>query len=267
MGGLQIRSRHLDKLKFEEGSREDKLQSSGNDPPKTDNAIPKATYHGYDQLDDWHYRGTHPILVNMPLYEYSRWAYRVEFSPWAAASAQAPQRKPRHVDIPFQQDYMMGKTWIQRLAREPRVPRIEGMKFHSEANAEMHYLLKSLLLRPIHILPEGISDAEVEDSRMMRLLHAYQAFCTSANKQEEWQACGSAGPGPFEKSYAQFRSSMEKLAHHLRKPSSRSSPIFYECGINLNGDISFLIFRTSLLDNDMTLCYPNRVPNPVGNPL
>jgi len=215
----QIMKTHLDKLRLEEGSREDTLQSSGHAPPKENQAISKATYHGYDQLDDWHYRGTHPILVNMPLYEYSRWVYRVEYSPWAAASAQAPRHKPKHVDIPFHEDYMLGKTWIQRLSREPRVPRIEGMKFHSEANAEMHYLLKSLLLRPIHILPEGISNAEEQDSRMLKLLRAYQAFCTSANKQKEWHACGGAGPGPFEKSYAEFRSSMEKLAHHIWKPS------------------------------------------------
>ena len=102
--------------------------------PRTDGAneeqkIPKATYHGYDKLDDWHFRGTHPILVDMPLYEYSRWVYRVEFSTYALASAQTPRRTPRHIDIPFDSDYVLGKTWVQRLSREPCVPRIEGMKF------------------------------------------------------------------------------------------------------------------------------------------
>ena len=209
--------KHLDQLDLQEGGNEELVKSAGNDASAEGQTIPKATYHGYDQLDDWHYRGTHPILVNMPLYEYSRWVYRVEFSPFAVASAQAPRRKPRHIDIPFHHDYMLGKTWIQRLSREPRVPRIEGMKFHSEANSEMHYLMKSLLLRPIHI-PPPVVDVDEGDSRMLRLLHAYQAFCTSAHTQEKWHACGGDGPGPFERSYAEFRASMEKLGQLVWKP-------------------------------------------------
>ena len=192
---------HLDRLDLQEGRNEDPVNVPGDDASPECQWMPKATYHGYDQLDDWHYRGTHPILANMPLYEYSRWVYRVEVSPFAVASAQVPRRKPRHIDIPFHHDYVLGKTWIQRLSREPRVPRIEGMKFHSEANPEMHYLMKSLLLRPIHLPPPPV-DVDQGDSKLLRLLHAYQAFCTSANTQEKRHACGGAGPGPFERSYA-----------------------------------------------------------------
>ena len=176
----------------------------------------KATYHGYDQLDDWHYRGTHPILVNMPLYEYSRWVYRIEFSPYALKSAQASRRTPKHIDIPFDEDYVLGKTWVQRLSREERVPRIEGMKFHAEANAEMHYLMKSVLLRPIH--PERQQDQNAAaDTNHIILLNSYQSFCTSSNADEKWDAIPGSGPGPFQRSYMEFKKSMEQPAKQAKR--------------------------------------------------
>ena len=152
----------------------------------------------------------------MPLYEYSRWVYRVEFSPLALASAQAPRRTPKHIEIPFDNDYVLGKTWIQRLSREPRVPRIESLKFQSESNPEMHYLLKSLLLRPLHLpLPED--NSKEKDSRLLRLLQSYQTFCTSSNPSEKWHACGGIGPGSFERSYMEFKKSMEEPAAEARR--------------------------------------------------
>jgi len=196
--------------------KDDLVSAACDVAPTESRTVSQTRYYGYDQLDDWHYRGMHPILVDMPLYEYSRWVYRVELPPFAVASAQVPRRKPRHIDIPFCNDYALGKTWIQRLSREPRVPRIDGMKFHSDANPEMQCLMKSLLLRPVHIPPpeENLGEG---DPRVLKLLHAYQTFCTSANAKEEWQACGRGGPGPFQKSYAQFKASMEKHAEAARR--------------------------------------------------
>lgn len=135
----QVLKQHLDKLNLREGASEEQVDGATADPATAAQSGSKASYHGYDQLDDWHFRGSHPILVNMPLYKYSRWVYRVEFCLYGSANAQAPRVKPRHVDIPFHKDYALGKSWIQRLSREPRVPRIEGMKFHSEATPEMNY--------------------------------------------------------------------------------------------------------------------------------
>ena len=208
----QVLKQHLDKLNLREGTSEDQVDGATADPATTTQSGSKASYHGYDQLDDWHFRGSHPILVNMPLYEYSRWVYRVEFCLYGSANAQAPRTKPKHVDIPFHKDYVLGKTWIQRLSREPRVPRIEGMKFHSEANPEMHFMLKSLLLRPILLQSHDEANTDGGDSRTLRLLHAYQSFCTSTSTEEQWPACGGAGQGPFQRSYAQFYASMERLA-------------------------------------------------------
>jgi len=207
----QVLKQHLDKLNLREGASEEQVDDATAAPATAAQSGSKASYHGYDQLDDWHFRGSHPILVNMPLYEYSRWVYRVEFCLYGSANAQAPRAKPRHVDIPFHKDYVLGKTWIQRLSREPRVPRIEGMKFHSEANPEMHFMLKSLLLRPIHLQSHDEANTDGGDTRTMRLLHAYQSFCTSTSTEEQWSACGGVGPGPFQRSYKQFYASMERM--------------------------------------------------------
>ena len=216
----QIMKSLLDELgRLHEGGSQEPVLGESKAASDTGSKAGAARYHGYDQLDDWHYRGTHPILVHMPLYEYSRWAYRVEFSPFAVASAQAPRRKPRHVDIPFGEEYTLSRTWVQRLSREPRVPRIEGMKFQSSANPEMHYLLKSLLLRPVHlqqsepITTPGEGQAAASDFCTLILLQSYQSLCTSSSG-EEWKATGIGhdSPGPFERGFKEFSRMMEEPA-------------------------------------------------------
>jgi len=184
-----------------------------------DNDAGGTRYHAYDQLDDWHHRGSHPIVQNMSLYEYSRWVYRVEFSPFNVANAQVERTKPRHIDIPFDADYALSTTWIQRLSREPRVPRVEGMKFESMANPEMHYLLKSVLLRPVHLSPEETTPEAspikrlVREPPQLRLLRSYETLCTDASRShEQAPAITEAGPGPFQKSYTAYKARVKVLA-------------------------------------------------------
>ena len=88
----QVFEKQLDRLDIQEGGTEDPVSDTRAAAETAEPKIAKATYHEYDQLDDWHFRGTHPILLNMPLYEYSRWVYLVEFSPFALVSAQTPRR-------------------------------------------------------------------------------------------------------------------------------------------------------------------------------
>ena len=96
------------------------------------------------------------------------------------------------------------------------MPRIEGLKFHAESNPEMHYLMKSLLLRPVHLPPQQ-DQPDDKDSCLLRLLQNYQAFCTSSNPNEKWHACGGIGPGPFERSYTEFKKSLEEPAAEARR--------------------------------------------------
>jgi len=220
---LSALMRSLEQLREGASEEPQQHQEDAGDAASADAA--KVRYYAFDQLDDWHHRGSHPILLHMSLYEYSVWVYRVESSPFAVATAQAYKKKPRHLDIPFDPEYSLATTWIQRLSREPRVPRVEGMRFESVANPEMHYLLKSALLRPIFISASGSNDefnlmeSFNPEPVQLRLLRSYEPLCTST-KDEKWQATRTSvsQPGPFEKSYTQYRTSMEGLASEaLRK--------------------------------------------------
>ena len=171
-------------------------------------------YHAYDQLDDWHHRGSHPIVRSMSLYEYSRWVYRVEYSPFSVGNAQGMRKKPRHLDMPFLSDYALSTTWIQRLSREPRAPRPEGMKFESRANPEMHYLLKSVLLRPVFLCAEEATTEASPIKRLLReplqlrLLRSYELLCTTGGRDQRL----TQQPGPFEKTYVQYKGEQKSLA-------------------------------------------------------
>ena len=200
---------------FREGAAEEPREEAVTSSGSTEG----TRYHAYDQLDDWHHRGSHSIVQNMNLYEYSRWVYRVEFSPFNVANAQVERKRPRHIDIPFDADYSLATTWIQRLSREPRVPRVEGMKFESLANPEMHYLLKSVLLRPVFLSPEEATTepsptkSSVREPRQLRLLRSYELLCTEpGGKDCQVLAAANAGPGPFQKSYAAWKGSAQALA-------------------------------------------------------
>ena len=178
---LQALMRSLERLR--EGASEEPRQHPEDGVDATGADAAKVRYYSFDQLDDWHHRGTHPILLHMSLYEYSVWVYRVESSPYAVSTAQAQKKKPRHLDIPFDPEYSLGTTWTQRLSREPRVPRVEGMRFESLANPEMHYLLKSALLRPVFMglvaSTNEPSPSNLEPVRL-RLLRSYEPLCTSS---------------------------------------------------------------------------------------
>ena len=88
------------------------------------------------QLDDWLHRGDDPIVRDMNLYIYSMWVYRVEKHAYRLATG----LESSNMDIEFDESYTARGTFIQRLSAEPRVPKLEGMQYVSEATAEVHYI-------------------------------------------------------------------------------------------------------------------------------
>lgn len=171
----------------------------------------KALGYALSQLDDWIHRGDHPIVKDLSLYIYSMWIYRAERNPYAVVSStECP--KLSTVDIPFDDSYIAGRTWVQRLALEPRLPKVEGLQFITDVDPEMHFLLKAVLLRPVY-LPPAIDDS---DTRQLRTLRGYQELCTAPEGEERWCALneGPNKPGPFERGWRSFieheRSLMEK---------------------------------------------------------
>ena len=105
------------------------------------------------QYDDRLFRGTNPVLRHLSLYVYSMWVYRVE----------KPEKpSPDDFLFPFDDAYPLKSAYVQRIAAEPRVPRIDGCQLFcidSEAEREQGYKLLSLLLRPWQ-LPEGHANME-----------------------------------------------------------------------------------------------------------
>ena len=161
----------------------------------------KSSGVALSQLDDYLHRGGHPILQGMSLYVYSQWVYRAERKPFAANAAGVADQTPRHIDIPFDDAYAAARTWVQRLAVEPRIPKPEGFSFITDIDPEMHYLLKSVLLRPIR-LPQK----QPEETNQLRMLRAYEALCTPTVDGESWSALssGADSPGPFERGWQGF---------------------------------------------------------------
>ena len=127
------------------------------------------------QLDDWLHRGEDDIVRYMSLNVYSIWVYRVDLTPFASNWKKHQASKPRHLDIPFDGTYVASHTWVQRIAVEPRIPRLEGFTFVNQSDPEMHYMNKSVLLRPISMPARDDIDETVE----MRSLRAYVKLCTA----------------------------------------------------------------------------------------
>ena len=124
-------------------------------------------------LEDWLWRGDHPILVDMPWYVYSMWVFRIEkFPAKSNADGDTTQPGPRFIDIQFSCDYKMHHTHKQRVATEFRVPLYEGFTMPpSTRDSETAAMYKSLLLRAFSV----VEDERPED---VRLADAFRALCT-----------------------------------------------------------------------------------------
>ena len=182
----------------------------------------RALRGSFRQLDDWHHRGKHPLLRGMSLYEYSTWVYRQELPLLAQVDESEPAKhKPRHLDVAFDETYGPHRTWAQRVALSPRVPRVEGMRFEADTNPEMHYLLKSILFRPLVLpdseafqSPERLSSQEPYKASELRILQMYKQLCTAPPGESPWPAQngGPGSPGPFERGFKSFMAEQEALA-------------------------------------------------------
>ena len=103
-----------------------------------------------NQLDDYIHRGQHPLLKDLCLYVYSMYVHRVE--------KLDPSFRERHVCLPFDNDYKLAGGYVQALALQERVPKIDGFQMPpprahaagAEQDIEMNAMFKSVLLRPIY---------------------------------------------------------------------------------------------------------------------
>ncbi|CAK0862279.1 unnamed protein product, partial [Prorocentrum cordatum] len=164
--------------KLREGEAEEVPEAPG----PTVEGLAQGKFRGavLSQHDDWMHRGDHPIVRDMSLYVYSIWVYRVELPlhalPAGELDPEGSGGRTLHVDIAFDSSYSAARNWTQRLAVEPRIPKAEGFQFVSaESNVETHYLMKSVLLRPVR-LPDADGP---NDTKELRYLRAYEHLCAA----------------------------------------------------------------------------------------
>ena len=133
-------------------------------------------------LEDWLFRGDHPILAAMSLTVYCMWVFRIDRPPRRSDKP----TKPRFIDIDFSPSYSLYITHAQRIATEVRVPMFEGFLMPSRnVDAETAAMYKQLLLRPF----------AVESSRDPVDLQVIRAFGVLSEKarngatafSENWQ--------------------------------------------------------------------------------
>jgi hypothetical protein len=128
-------------------------------------------------LEDWLWRGDHPILRDMHWYAYSMWVFRVEKLPLKLKEdGETVVPGPRFIDIEFSSDYKLHKTHKQRIASEFRVPLFEGFTMlPSSFDSETAAMYKSLLLRALVVKV----DDQPED---VRFANAFTPLCEVAGQ-------------------------------------------------------------------------------------
>ncbi|CAK0847613.1 unnamed protein product, partial [Prorocentrum cordatum] len=168
--------------------REGEAEEAPETPGPTVEGLAQGKFRGavLSQHDDWMHRGDHPIVRDMSLYVYSIWVYRVELPlhalPAGELDPEGSGGRALHVDIAFGSSYSAARNWAQRLAVEPRIPKAEGFQFVSaESNVETHCLMKSVLLRPVH-LPDADGP---NDTKELRYLRAYEHMCAAPEGEPE----------------------------------------------------------------------------------
>ncbi|CAK0862670.1 unnamed protein product [Prorocentrum cordatum] len=160
----------------------------------------------------------HPIVRDMSTCIYCILVHRAELQmhvrPARELGPEGSGGRARHVDIAFDSSHSAARNWIQGLAAEPRAPEPDGFQFASaESSAEAHHLMKSPLLRPVHLPdPGGPSDTKESGA--------------AVGRSSERDAAASSPRGGQE--HAPDRADSEG------RPSTRGSPEFLRatCGNN-----------------------------------
>ena len=161
-------------------------------------------------LEDWLWRGDHPLVRDMSLTVYSMWVYRVEKPAPSIKPDQA--LSPRYVQVPFSDDYKCYHSHEQRIATELRVPLFEGFTMPpSYQDSETAAMYKQLLTRPLSITPASASK-DLED---IRLVSAFLPLCTVDGEDVEDRSV--VATKCFTKTWLTFRKEQTELASEGRK--------------------------------------------------
>ena len=187
------------------------------EPKATTQTKPASAKMGASsQLEDYMYRGDHPIVAKMSFYVYSEWVYRVESKVYQAGDASSSSSTKRFVDIPFHPDYPHRETFVQRLAEQPRVPNPSNMKYYHPVIEEEHNaMMKGILFSPIHLAER----TDQFEHKQQRITKSFRCLCTDTSGRETWPAVGLNGStGPFRRAW---RISMMKQTVDARRARAK----------------------------------------------
>ena len=113
-------------------------------------------------LEDYLFRGDHPVLKDMSWSTYGMWVYRVELAPGAETSIRAAV--PRFLDMYFSPAYKLYNTHCQRIRTEPRVPMFEGFSMPTlTTDSERNAMYKQLQCRSFAVSASPTLGASAED--------------------------------------------------------------------------------------------------------
>ena len=97
-------------------------------------------------LEDWLYRGSHPILAPMSLQVYCMWVYRIEKPPWNPGK----NATHRFIDMSFAPSYALHGTHLQRLATEFRHELCAILCVARNTSAAIGHRVPGASLRRVH---------------------------------------------------------------------------------------------------------------------
>ncbi|CAE7258426.1 unnamed protein product [Symbiodinium sp. CCMP2592] len=111
-------------------------------------------------LEDYLFRGDHPLVRDMSWSTYGMWVYRVELPPTLVGNS-VRAALPRHVDVFFAEKYKLSASHCQRISSEPRVPMFEGFTMPTlTMDSERNAMYKQLQCRPFRVLHYEGDDTE-----------------------------------------------------------------------------------------------------------
>ena len=156
-------------------------------------------------LEDWLYRGSHPILEAMSLQVYAMWVFRIE----KTSGRTSASKRPRFIDVEYAAEYSLSASHMQRIATEFRVPLFQGFTMPATGmDSETAAMYKQILLRPTSV---PICD-QPED---LRVVAAFQRFCAPTTNTELDRS--KAGANAFTRSWLTYARGQEEHAMEARR--------------------------------------------------
>ena len=188
------------------------LQATGEDAAVQTTSITDAKHLAVttSSLEDYLFRGDHPLLADLSWAAYGTWVYRIELPPRPEQSVRSSVA--RHVDICFDPSYKLHRSHAQRISSEPRVPMFEGFTMPPVTHdPERNAMYKQIQCRPVAIH----ADSSLEQTMEELVLNAFASF-SQPQKPSRFRDLSAQAATAFNQAYLEWFNVMEEEAQHAR---------------------------------------------------